>query len=379
MNLEAKEEIFRKNYEGLLGLSLPHMDTVDALFRELKENELEQLKAELISILIEKKVLDKSRLFNGDFMVAYDGTGMSTYDADYCGECLHRTYSTGSTTYFHYVLEAKLVTESGLSLSLATEWIANTDKEYDKQDCELNAFVRLAAKVKKLYPRLPTCVLLDGLFTNKTGFDTCRRHNWNYITNFKDGNLRSVWEEIRLLPDSGFSTHHKETTTKNHLLTQDFRYTHALEYGGHSLNYIECKEKLVNKSTGELTEKRFVHLTNLVMDRTTAPLVSQGGRFRWRIENEGFNTQKNQEYNLEHKFSRVSFLALKNYYQCMQIGHLINQLVEHSTAIAEKIRDDPKLTIKHLWKQVRSILGFVDLEEEIQDLQQKRRCQIRLT
>lgn len=46
-------------------------------------------------------------------------------------------------------------------------------------------------------------------------------------------------------------------------------------------------------------------------------LTADGGRLRWKIENEGFNIQKNLGYELEHKYSRVSFVALKNYYQIL--------------------------------------------------------------
>jgi hypothetical protein len=42
-------------------------------------------------------------------------------------------------TYFHSVLEARLVTPNGFSISIATEWIENPEGgEYDKQDCERN-------------------------------------------------------------------------------------------------------------------------------------------------------------------------------------------------------------------------------------------------
>jgi hypothetical protein len=32
-------------------------------------------------------------------------------------------------------------------------------------------------------------------------------------------------------------------------------------------------------------------------------LANQGGRLRWKIENEGFNVQKNSELNMEHAYS----------------------------------------------------------------------------
>ena len=71
----------------------------------------------------------------------------------------------GKTTYFHLVLEARLITPTGFSISIATEWIENPEGgEYDKQDCERKGFTRLAAKLKEVYPRLPIVILADGLY-----------------------------------------------------------------------------------------------------------------------------------------------------------------------------------------------------------------------
>ena len=56
--------------------------------------------------------------------------------------------------------------------------------------------------------------------------------------------------------------------------------------------------------------------------------ISKQGRLRWKVENEGFNTQKNGGFGLAHKYARKDFNAMKNYYLLMQIAHMIAQLVE---------------------------------------------------
>jgi len=53
----------------------------------------------------------------------------------------------------------------------------------------------------------------------------------------------------------------------------------------------------------------------------------KAGRMRWKIENEGFNTQKRKGYNLHHKMNRKNLAAIKNYYNCLQIAHIIEQLM----------------------------------------------------
>jgi len=125
----------------------------------------------------------------------------------------------------------------------------------------------------------------------------------------------------------------------------------------------------------EPTQTRFVHLTNLEINYLSAPLISQTGRLRWKIENEGFNVQKNQGYALQHKYSRVSWLASKNYYQCLQMAHLINQLLIFSTAFQQHLTG--KMTIKHLWKRLIGALTYADIDAQALTEQVRVKHQIR--
>ena len=100
--------------------------------------------------------------------------------------------------------------------------------------------------------------------------------------------------------------------------------------------------------------------------------LSNAGRLRQKIENEGFNAQKNSGYNLEHKYSRKSQRASKNYYQCLQIAHLINQLMLLASFMRKQFKDW-KTTWKHGWMALRAFLmeGQVDFDELDTLLQQK--------
>jgi len=51
-----------------------------------------------------------------------------------------------------------------------------------------------------------------------------------------------------------------------------------------------------------------------------------GGRDRWKIENEGFNVQKNGGYELEHPYTSNE-PAAKIFYFLLQIAHMIIQLI----------------------------------------------------
>ena len=122
-NQNRKTEKFKKNYERLFGIRLPHMDTVDKVLRQINPPELEGLKRLLLKDLFTRRVLHKFRLFGKYFTISVDATGYASFGrAPYEG-CPFRTSKKGKKTYIQPVLEAKLVGKNGFSLSIATEWI----------------------------------------------------------------------------------------------------------------------------------------------------------------------------------------------------------------------------------------------------------------
>ncbi len=376
-NNQRAEAKFRTHYERLFKLRLPHLDTVHQVLCRLPEAELEQLKHTLVKTLLEKKVLHKYRLFGCWFVVAVDATGVASFSERHCEQCLHRTSSTGKTTYFHPVLEAKLITPSGLAISLATEWIANPTGEYDKQDCERKAFARLAAQLKQQYPRLPLCLTADGLYPYQGFFEICRDSGWAFIITFKDGNLPTVWEDVQgLLPLTPAQCRHERRYHGSTVIDQRLRWVNHLAYGGHTLAWLESVETVTPAQGANPTQHRFVHLTNLTVTARTVATLSRTGRLRWKIENEGFNTQKHLGYGLEHRYARVSWQAAKNYYQCLQIGHLINQLTILSTSFQTHLHG--KMTCRHLWRCLLAFLLEGDLSPSLLDALRPRRLQIRL-
>lgn len=340
-NNEAEEEEFKRNYEMIFKVHFPHMDTVDKVMRILEEKHLEKLKTELVRNLLKKKTFHKNRLLGKYFRVVIDGTHVMNVKEGHCEHCLHRTSKkTGKTTYFHSVVEAKLVTEDGFCISLGTQWIENPGGEYDKQDCEQKAFARLAERLRQDYPHLPICIVADGLYPNQTVFQICKTNGWEWIVTFKDGNLPSVWKEVLVLKN--LEAGNTRTTIKE---GKEIRHTYTwvndLDYQGFKLNWYECVEHDGEQNT------RFVYISSMGIDYHKILEMTQTGRMRWKIENEGFDIQKHHGYGLGHKYSEVSERATKNYYQCMQIGHMINQLFELSSMFKELLIG--KISMRHLW------------------------------
>jgi len=356
-NLDRAEGLFKKNYRRIFGIDLPHMDTVDAVLRQIEPSELCSLKTILIKQLLNRRVLHQFRLFKKYFCVSVDATGYASFDeAPYEG-CPYRVSKKGKKTYLQPILEAKIVCRNGFSISIATEWVLNGE-EYEKQDCELKAFKRLAAKLKKDFPRLPVCILADGLYPNNSVFNICKANAWPLIITLKDSQLKAIWEEVavfnRLYSKNILST--EEVVNKKESILRKYRWINQIPYKNHDLNWIECVETKRNVETGEEETTRFVHITCFPIDATNCAAVSFQGRLRWKIENEGFNVQKNGGYKLKHKYSRKNLFAIQNYYQCMQIAHMINQLVELSRRFKKLLTG--KTTLKHLWKVMIAFMYF---------------------
>jgi len=378
-DLDRKEQQFRENYENILGMRMPGGDAIDDVLCAIDPIEIERLKIQLMHVLIAKKVFHKFRLLRKYFIVSVDGTGICSYKSNYCGECTSKTSKNGKTTYYHHVLEAKLITTNDMAFSIGTEWIRNETEEYEKQDCEINAFKRLAKRIKKNFPRLPIVIVVDGLYANEPFFKICKEHGWEFIVTFKDGNLPSVHQEIGLLPNTAKQQYERQIPRgKNKMIKQQYTYINQIEYQKFSLSYIRCNEDLLSlKDKGIETVGTFVHLSSFAIDRQNYHLLSQGGRLRWAIEN-SFDYLKNHGYNLGHKYSRVSFRALRNYYQCMMLAHAINQFIEKSSEIQCLKKQDSKVTIKYLWKRLIAFLLENKVNKVVYDQFVRKRGQIRL-
>lgn len=373
-NNERINSSFASNYEKLFNFSLPHMDTVEGVFRIISPEELENFKVKLVQELIEKRSLHKWRFKNKYFIVAIDGTGVTSHSKRHCDTCLTKTYESGKKGYFHNVLEAKLVLPNGLSISLATEWIENGQSDYDKQDCELKAFKRLSLKLKKSFPRLPICIVGDGLYPNNTVFNICKENKWEYIITLKDGNLSSVWEEVnsllKITKDNKLTTHSIKSRKE---IIATSKWINQIDYKTHKLNWIRTEESVTNEK-GTKTQK-FVFVSSFKITEKYANQISQAGRIRSKIEN-SFNQQKNHGYNLGHLFSEVSLTALKNYYQSMQIADMINQLLVLGQNLKSYLKK--KITIKHIWGELLAFLKYRYVDEDNLKILLSTRNQIRL-
>jgi hypothetical protein len=360
----AKNFDYQDNIKSIFGIKVADMDTVDKYLRWISPCKLEHIKQEMFRELVKSKTLQKYKFDGKYFMLAIDGSGLQSYDYEPYPECSYKKSKNGKKVWTTYVLEARVVTSNGFSISLATEWIENpTNRTFDKQDCETKAFERLAIRIKKEFPRLPVVLLLDGLYPKDPVFNICKSNRWLYIITLKDKSLKSVQEQLAdklLFKDYRQQNHF--ITDKTHWLKNDYKLFEGIEYKGHTLYVAETLFEKQHKLTGKTKEIRFVHVTDISLDENNVHQISQTGRLRWKIENEGFNNQKNNGYNAEHKFSRTNFNAVKNYYQLMQIADIINQLTYKIIHIQGFIKNFG-LTINALIKNILSYLKAMEFDD----------------
>lgn len=327
-------EEFRKNLCLLTdgyNNTIAHHDTLENLLKKLCPEEISTVRHLMVTRLLRMKSLNKFRLLDKYYMIAIDGTGHLAFKERHCPYCLTKERDGKVVYYYHNVLEAKIVTQNGLALSIETEFIENSQVSA-KQDCELKAFYRMVARLKKKFPQLKICLLLDSLYAKDTVLKLLASFGWKYIITFKEGSMPDTYCEYLSLKKL---QKQNRVEVKSNDTTQNFSWVNDISYKGPFFDVLELNESKI-LSKGKTTNTKFVWLTNLKVNRTNFSEITKGGRLRWKIENEGFNTQKNRGYNLEHPYS-LSEVAMKNYYLLLQIAHIISQLMEKGSLLKGKI------------------------------------------
>jgi hypothetical protein len=338
--------------------SRPVNQTLEYFLGKIGSAPIAGLRQRMVQRLIRMKALDEARL-QGRFVVLIDGSGFLVFRSKHCDHCL--TQRHGETTlYMHQVLEAKLLGPARTVISIATEFIDNRDapgvaagasQDQVKQDCELKALRRLLAGLRAEFPQLRTCLNGDSLYACGEGFQFAKDYGCDFVYVFKPGRLPALWQDfqglLRLCPDRCLEQVTPQGARQVYRWINGLRYTDSAGRGW-TFNAIHCRE---TKADGEATEWSWV--TSLEVNRQTViEVATNGGRERWRTENEGFNTQKNSGLNLEHAYSHRCWAA---YYFLLQIAHLLLQLVEKGSLLRHLAQEQGKRTAVDLFGSLKNM------------------------
>ena len=325
MTEQFNDEMISKNLSVFIGETAgeydPHHVTENEYLERLDPMELEEIKQDLVYHLIRRRCFEDAR-YKKKWLVIVDGTQL------YCGQrklneqCLERCCNKGTdkeiTLYHRDVLEAKIYFGEKLVASIGSEFIENNGEdrkrqekmsaEKIKQDCEIKAFIRLAGRIKKSFPRLPIMLLADSLYASKTVMDLCREYKWEFLIRYKKGSIPSIAEEYERIAEKG--------------RTEKAEFVNDIDYEGEPVHVLRYREE----KGGEITE--FQWLSSMKITKGNAEKMAETGRKRWKIENEGFNRQKNWQGSITHTCS-WNEQAQKNHYLMAQISDFMKQLYEY--------------------------------------------------
>ena len=305
---------------------LPYWETINHYLKRFSSDELQNVVCRLVYRLIRSRAFEDAKLRGKYWQIIIDGTQLYRSRKDLGEHSLFCRKRKGTeeeyTEYYYYVLEAKVVLHEKIQVSILTEFIENETREVEKQDCEQKGAKRLMERLKKEFPMLQICICGDSLYASEAFFKDCREKHWKYILRYKEGSIPSINQEYQEL----------KKLEKNRMEGKDgeYDYVTGIDYRGESINVIEYE------SPGE--GKRFQFITDLSITKRNVIETVERGRWRWKIENEGFNTQKKQGYYLEHRFSH-NYQGIKNHYYLIQIGHMIAQIIEAWGKLWEKVRE----------------------------------------
>ena len=319
-------------------------------------SEVAQILVLMVRRLMEMRLLDSARLFDRWWMVAIDGTLQDR----------GRNTRQGAARY-RYVVEAKLVGPENTMFSLMTEFMDVRDPVRDKEDCELNAFRRLAERLRAEFPRLSLCLLLDGLYPVQAIFDRCAAYGWKFIATHREGRQPLAWDEaVQTMQMSPTLVSKNRRAGEDGMVEQTLRWTHQVPFGQHLFQVLFSGE--ISPKTATL----WVWVTNFELTHENVyAIANQGGRSRQGIENV-FNVEKNGGFGLEHAFC-ADTTASQNYHLMMQVAHILDQLLVHGLfrRLTQACR---KVTDSKLIELLRNSLRNVRIDPALPSLGQLRFC-----
>lgn len=344
---EMSKPVFFQNLQALFPEleTLPHQDTLYRLLERIEVDEIEEAHLGMFKRLVRQKKF-KNYLVNKRYLVAVDGTQKYVTGEQWAEQQLHRAVKEQGDQYYVYVLEAKLVFPEGFVLPLLSVFLDNTvDEVKTKQDCELKAFQRLAAKLNQHFPRLPLALLLDGLYANGPVMALCRKNGWQYMIVLQDGSLPSVWKEAKALHKLALEQTRQRTWKGR---SQRFWWANDLtyEYGDNgrlkqTVHVVVCEETWEEVDRDGQTIIKSSRHAWLSSEPITKDNVHERcnriARSRWGLENDILK-EKHQGYHYEHIFAH-DWNAMKGYHYLMHIAHFVNELTLRTVGIVELVKE----------------------------------------
>jgi len=288
-----------ENLQRVFGMQQIPSDTqMRTILDEVDPGDIRPLCKGVVKELQRGKVLAAMVFMGRYYLASLDGTGYFKSQQVHCTSCLQRqNKKTGEITYTHQMLGGAIVhPERQAVIPLAPEPIIRQEGE-SKNDCERNAAKRFLAKLRQDYPRLSFIIVEDALSANAPHIAELKRHNLRFILGEKPGDHKYLFAYVAQARAAGQTT---EFEIEKEGVTHRFHFLNDVPLNESNpevrVNFLEYWEIKGGKS------QHFTWITDFTISRYNAFDLMRGGRARWKIENETFNTLKNQGYHFEHNF-----------------------------------------------------------------------------
>jgi hypothetical protein len=297
------------------------------------------------------KALEPMAFLDGHYLLALDGTEYFSSKTIHCASCLQKVHRNGSITYFHQLLGAAIIHPDVREvIPLMPEPIVKQDGAA-KNDCERNAAKRFVAKLRQDHPHLKFIVTEDSLSSNAPHIETLQDHELHYILGIKEGDHAFLFQQVQAAEEAGHVTYY-ERHDRAAGLVHRFRFVNDVPLNASNtdvrVHFIEYWE------IGQDKVQHFSWVTDLRVTKRNVFHLMRGGRARWKIENETFNTLKNQGYNFEHNYGHGEQHLSVVFAMLMMLAFLVDQAQQLCCALFQAVW--AKLGSKRmLWERMRAL------------------------
>jgi hypothetical protein len=359
LSFEHRTDKEKENLKHIYGMhAIPSDTTMREVLDEINSRYIRKAFTTLFAILQRGKGLEDMAFYEGAVLISLDGTGTFLSEKIHCSNCLTKIINKGKesekTIYQHQLLGASIVhPDKKEVIPLCPEPIINTDGS-TKNDCERNASKRWLKEFRREHPHLKAIIVADALASNAPLLEELLRYGLNFIIGVKPGSHAHIFS---ILEGNDVQTHrHTDASGTTH--TYRFINDIALNEGnpGTRVNVIDYHIKC--KDGGE---QKFTWVTDFSVEKDNVAHLARGGRARWKIENETFNTLKNQGYNFEHNFGHGKKHLATVFQLFMMLAFLIDQIQQKCCPVFQAAWEVCKSKRK-LWECLRGCILWVSVE-----------------
>ena len=308
--------------------------------------------------MVETDVIGEYQYWRRHLIVSIDGVEHFSSTKVHCPSCLTRKHRNGETSYYHAGLAAVLLDpEQRAVFPLDFEPILRQDGA-EKNDCERNAAKRLCKALRDRYYGLPIILVEDALYANAPHIRQITGYGWRYVLNVKPESHPSLERQFAGRRASGQVIESQMTDPEG--VGHFFAWTNDLclceSATDVKVNYLLYEQ---TDKRGKVT--RWTWVTNLPLAKNTVEKVMRAGRGRWKIENETFNTLKNQGYHFEHNYGHGERHLATALVILMMLAFLIDQIQQLCCSSFRRLWK--KLGTKaKLWAMIRSLFSVLEFD-----------------